>query len=45
MIVSGGSDGTVRLWDVESGETVGEPLRGHNRGIDALAVGERSAVR
>ncbi|KAH7329755.1 quinon protein alcohol dehydrogenase-like superfamily [Rhizoctonia solani] len=27
-IVSGSSDGTVRLWAVETGEPIGEPLRG-----------------
>ena len=44
MIVSGGHDGTVRLWDMESGETVAEPQRGHDDWVNALAVGERSGL-
>ncbi|KIJ64400.1 hypothetical protein HYDPIDRAFT_111711 [Hydnomerulius pinastri MD-312] len=28
-IVSTGADGTIRFWDLESGEQVGEPLKGH----------------
>ena len=30
-IVSGGVDSTVRVWDLESGAAVGEPIRGHDR--------------
>lgn len=28
-VVSGSSDKTIRIWDVETGESVGESLRGH----------------
>ena len=28
-IVSGGTDGTVRLWEAERGEAIGAPLEGH----------------
>ncbi|PVF92453.1 WD40 repeat-like protein [Serendipita vermifera] len=30
-------DDTVRIWDVETGALVGEPLRGHTREVDAVA--------
>ena len=41
VIVSGGGDGTVRVWDLESGEPVLGPLTGHDGGVNAVAVGER----
>ena len=41
VIVSGGDDGTVRVWDLESGEPVLGPLTGHDGGVSAVAVGER----
>ena len=41
VIVSGGDDGTVRVWDLESGEPVLGPLTGHDGVVDAVAVGER----
>ena len=42
VVVSGSSDGTVRLWDLESGDAAAGPLRGHDGWVRALAVGERS---
>ncbi len=40
-IVSGGADNTVRLWDVDTGQAVGQPLvRQPNAGL-----GERSIQR
>ena len=39
VIVSGGSDGTVRVWDLTSGGPRGEPLRGHDGGVTSVAVG------
>ena len=44
VIVSGGADGTVRVWRLADGTPVGEPLRGHDRsvvgsGVHAVAVG------
>ena len=39
VIVSGGGDGTVRVWRLADGTPVGEPLRGHDGGVHAVAVG------
>jgi WD40 repeat protein len=39
VIVSGGSDGTVRIWRLADGSPVGEPLRGHDDEVRAVAVG------
>ena len=39
VIVSGGSDGTVRVWRLADGAPVGEPLTGHDGGVYAVAVG------
>ena len=38
VIVSGGQDGTVRVWRLADGAPLGEPLRGHD-GMWAVAVG------
>ena len=40
VIVSGGEDGTVRVWDLATGRPVGEPLRGHDGPVESVAVGE-----
>ena len=39
VIVSGGTDGTVRVWRLADGAPVGEPLTGHDGGVHAVAVG------
>ena len=39
VVVSGGSDGTVRVWQLADGAPVGEPLRGHDGRIHAVATG------
>ena len=40
VIVSGGEDGTVRVWRLADGTPVGEPLTGHDRHrVCAVAVG------
>ena len=39
VIVSGGGDGTVRVWRLGDGTPVGEPLRGHDGAVHAVAVG------
>jgi hypothetical protein len=40
VAVSGGSDKTVRVWDLRAGTPTGEPLTGHPRAVEAVAVGE-----
>ncbi len=40
VVVSPGSEGTLRLWDVDSGEPVGKPWRAHDHGVYSLAVGK-----
>ena len=39
VIVSGGDDGTVRVWRLADGTPVGEPLSGHAGWVRAVAVG------
>lgn len=40
VAVSGGMDGTLRRWDLATGESVGEPLVAHAYGVFAVAVGK-----
>ncbi len=40
VALSGGLDGTVRVWDLASGEQRGEPLTGHNGRVGSVAFGE-----
>ncbi|RXW15516.1 hypothetical protein EST38_g10334 [Candolleomyces aberdarensis] len=37
-IVSSSSDNTIRIWDMEKGTQVGEPLLGHTDGIRSVAI-------
>ena len=39
VIVSGGDDGTVRVWRLADGTPVGDPLTGHDGAVRAVAVG------
>jgi hypothetical protein len=39
VAVSGGGDGTVRVWDLARGEAVGPALKGHTGSVQAVAVG------
>lgn len=36
-LASGSYDGTLRLWDVQSGQPIGEPLQGHSGFIRGIA--------
>ena len=36
-LASGGDDGTVRLWDVATGQPIGDPLTGHTGAVDSVA--------
>ncbi len=38
QIVTGGDDGTARIWDRASGQQVGAPLTGHTGRVFAVAV-------
>ena len=40
VVVSGGKDSTVRVWDLATGEPTGRPFTGHDRSVSAVAVGE-----
>src|SRR5574342_410006 len=39
VIISGGGDATVRIWDAETGPPVGDPLTGHTGRVWAVAIG------
>ena len=47
VIVAGGSDCRIHIWDLETGRVLGDPLKGHRRGwtadgeVVAVAIGER----
>ncbi|MFE5587153.1 WD40 repeat domain-containing protein [Kitasatospora sp. NPDC056531] len=38
VVVTGGDDGAVRLWDLATGEPVGEPMTGHTGQVCAVAA-------
>ncbi|MGW1102430.1 WD40 repeat domain-containing protein, partial [Streptomyces sp. NPDC002540] len=38
VAVTGSSDGKVRVWDLPTGQQIGEPLTGHAGGVRAVAT-------
>src|SRR5664280_238333 len=40
VVVSGGGDATVRVWDLATGRPVGAPFTGHTDWVRAVAVAE-----
>ena len=47
MVVSGGDDRMVRVWDAVTGQPVGEPLTGHTDAVSAVVVsrtGDREII-
>ena len=40
VIVSGGSDKAIRIWDTATGKPVGDPLTGHTGRVTAVAIGQ-----
>ena len=41
VVVSGGADGTVRVWELASGAPRGKPLRADEYGVSSVALGAR----
>ncbi|CAE6443930.1 unnamed protein product, partial [Rhizoctonia solani] len=37
LVVSGGSDNTIRIWDADSQFPIGEPLKGHDGSIHSIS--------
>jgi WD40 repeat protein len=37
-IVCGSYDGMIQVWDIETGEALGDPLRGHSEAVRCLAI-------
>ena len=40
VVISGGSDRTVRVWDLATGAPIGDPFTGHSGPVNAVAVAE-----
>jgi WD40 repeat protein len=38
VAVAGGLDGTIRVWDLASGEPVGDPIHAHHRPVSAIVT-------
>ena len=37
QIISGSRDGTIRIWDAETGVVIGEPIKGHTGAVKSVA--------
>jgi WD40 repeat protein len=44
VAVTGGEDGTVRIWDLRARTLIGQPLRGHDGPVRAVAIGDMNGV-
>ena len=44
-IVSGSYDRTVRMWDAETGDPVGEPLIGHSDPVECVAFSGDTCIK
>lgn len=42
VVVSGGFDKTIRIWNLNTGKPIGKPLRGHRQEVYSLAIDKRS---
>jgi len=42
-VVTGSYDKTIRIWDVQSGAVVGEPLTGHNGSVNSVVYSQWAA--
>ena len=41
VVAGAGRDRSVRIWDLDTGSPIGEPLRGHNLPVRAITIGPR----
>jgi WD40 repeat protein len=44
VVVTGGTDGTVRVWDLSDGRAIGAPLTGHRGPVRKVVTGTLAAV-
>ena len=44
VAVTGGEDGTVRIWDLQARTLIGKPLRGHSGPVRAVAIGDMNGA-